>query len=282
MINERIPVSITVHPWFWGHRFNNKTILPAVETIQLLAAEAQRKFPEVDVTRMSDIRFARFLEIPDGTRELDALIELEEQEQQLVCTLLSRTQLKHMIRLQEHGSLSFSLGRENNTVPDPFFVPALPQEGELRIATERIYEELVPFGPAYRTLCGELLLDADRAWGEVASPVLPGNLSVSGRLGSPFPLDGAFHAACVVGQRSADFVPFPVRIAERRVHHPTRPGRRYQISVEQLLGSREEFVFQLQISDQQGNLCESISGLRMRDVSRGTIRPPEWIRRRLN
>ena len=34
----------------------------------------------------------------------------------------------------------------------------------------------------------------------------------------------------------------------------------------------------LKIFDDQGYIFESVTGIRMRDVSGGTIKPPEWLR----
>ena len=87
-------------------------------------------------------------------------------------------------------------------------------------------------------------------------------------LGSPFPLDGAMHAACVLGQQSVDFVPFPVGFAERVVIRPTQPGASYITRVRQTAYADEELVFDLAIWDNDGQLYETVTGLRMRNVGR--------------
>ena len=97
-------------------------------------------------------------------------------------------------------------------------------------------------------------------------------------LGSPFPLDGAFHAACVLGQRSADFVPFPVGFDRRIILRPKQPGSSYNTRVELLSRTRDELLFDLHIFDDTGQVYERVTGVRMRDVSGGKIKPPEWIR----
>ncbi len=42
--------------------------------------------------------------------------------------------------------------------------------------------------------------------------------------------------------------------------------------------SREPLIFDAWIYDQNGTICESILGLRMRDITRGRMRPPQWIK----
>jgi hypothetical protein len=48
--------------------------------------------------------------------------------------------------------------------------------------------------------------------------------------------------------------------------------------VKLLSRSRDELLFDLYIYEDQGLVYERVSGLRMRDVSGGKIRPPEWIK----
>ena len=37
-------------------------------------------------------------------------------------------------------------------------------------------------------------------------------------------------------------------------------------------------VFDICLHDQKGNLCEVIKDLHMRDISRGRMKAPEWVR----
>ncbi len=129
--------------------------------------------------------------------------------------------------------------------------------------------------------CREPCISAGQiAWGRLQAPALPQIPDrVRDSIGSPFPLDGAFHAACVLGQRSADFVPFPVGFERRIIVKPTQAGGSYSTRVQLLSRSHDELLFDLQIFDDQGQIFESVTGLRMRDVSGGKIRPPEWIRK---
>jgi hypothetical protein len=40
----------------------------------------------------------------------------------------------------------------------------------------------------------------------------------------------------------------------------------------------EPFIFNAWIHDLQGDVCEVIEGIQMRDVSRGRMKPPDWIK----
>ena len=183
-----------------------------------------------------------------------------------------------MTRLQEHGEILFSpAGKNKNPVAECVPEPRIALE--TRISAEQVYRELVPFGPTYHTLQETLYLSGQFAWGRLKAPALPqAPNQVNNSIGSPFPLDGAFHAACVLGQRSADFVPFPVGFARRIVISPTQPGGSYHTRVQLLSRSKDELLFDLQIFDDLGHIFESVTGIRMRDVSGGAIKPPEWLR----
>jgi len=72
-------------------------------------------------------------------------------------------------------------------------------------------------------------------------------------------------------------VPFPVGFDRRVIINPTQPGGSYRTRVQLLSRSREELLFDLQIFDDQGHIFERVTGMRMRDVSGGKIKPPEWM-----
>ena len=280
MTSDRTVVAIPIEPWFADHCFNGKIVLPAVETMLLLATEVAATHPEIDPRVMDQVRFARFLEIPANSSRMEALLECRKHEDGSVhAKLLSRRQGKAMARLQEHGEILFAPAGKNDVsmaeyIPEPQGAP------KMTIPAEQVYRELVPFGPSYHTLQESLQLCGQVAWGKLKAPALPHAApdQVRDSLGSPFPLDGAFHAACVLGQRAADFVPFPVGFDRRIISRPTQPGGSYRTQVQLLSRTNDELLFDLQIFDDQGHIFESVTGIRMRDVSGGTIKPPEWLR----
>lgn len=278
MTTWQTPVVIDVQPWFADHCFDGKVVLPAVETMLLLASQVAGIAPEMDVLVMDNVRFARFFEIPAGSSRLEALIEWRREKGFLQAKLFTRMKFKAMTRLQEHGEILFAPVRENH---EAVSVPARKSQAdpERVILVEQVYRELVPFGPAYRTLQGTLHLCGKVAWGWLQAPALPLSEGVGAVIGSPFPLDGAFHAACVLGQRTADFVPFPVGFDRRIIVRPTQPGGSYRTRVELLSQTLGEQLFDLVIFDESGQVYERVTGLRMRDVSGGKIKPPEWMKR---
>lgn len=97
-------------------------------------------------------------------------------------------------------------------------------------------------------------------------------------LGSPFVLDAAMHAACVWGQRFAGMVAFPVGFDRRMIYKTTKKGGAYCARINPVNAGREVLTFDLWIFDQDGLIHESVSGLRMRDITGGRMRPPLWIR----
>jgi hypothetical protein len=281
MTTWRIPVAIDVQPWFADHCFDGKVVLPAVETMAMLATEVAGNHPEIDVRVMNNVRFARFLEIPVGSSSVAALIECRQHENGSIhAKLLSRRPGKTMTRLQEHGEVLFSPAGENQT--PVFEFDREPQTAPaMMIPAEQVYRKLVPFGPGYHTLQGDLHLGDKVAWGRLQAPVVAISDRVQELVGSPFPLDGAFHAACVLGQRTVDFVPFPVGFDRRIILNPTQSGGSYHAKVKLLSQTRDELLFDLHIFDDQGQVFEQVTGLRMRDVSGGKIKPPEWMKRQV-
>ncbi|EKD35326.1 MAG: hypothetical protein ACD_75C01954G0001, partial [uncultured bacterium] len=181
--------------------------------------------------------------------------------------LLSHMQFKAMARIKEHGEIFFPRATTTSQ-PSPNIDPAPPRHPTAEVDTVHLYRELVPFGPHYHTLQERLFLTETEAWGRLQAPELPFIDPIQDIIGSPFPLDGALHAACVLGQRAVDFVPFPVGFDRRTIFRPTQPGGRYLTRVTMLAPTRDELVFDLAIFNNDRQLYETVTGLRMRDVSK--------------
>jgi hypothetical protein len=279
MAGERTEISIPVRPWYKDHCFGGRIILAAVEAMLLLAATVKAAYPHLDVRNMQAGRFAKLLEIPPDAARLDAVVELERGEDGEVCArLLTRTRLKTLTRMTTHCELTFAAEAAHDKGTEKGLAGPYTGAG-MEVSAEEVYRDLVPFGPAYRTLQDQLFLEAESAWGTLLAPEL--EQSPMNQLGSPFPLDGAMHVACVHGQRLVDFVPFPVGFAERHIANPTQPGERYRTQVQLHARTAEELVYNIRIFDQKEQVRETIKGLRMRDVSGGRIRPPAWIKNTL-
>ncbi len=273
-------VQVTIRPWFKDHCFNGKTILPAVEIMELLAGVIAEINPAINSQVLRAARFAHFLEIPPEASALTAQIAYESQTgDEITIKLLSRIQYKKIARSREHAELTFSRALPASTNSAINFLPQPASTASIDAA--QIYQELVPFGPAYRTLTGPLHLSRQGAWGRLqANELCPGQ-EPSKKLGSPFPLDGAMHAACVLGQCLADFVPFPVGFNQRIIHQPTQDGQQYRTTVMPRAHTKGELVFDLVIADMSGTVYETVTGLQMRDISGGISKPPAWIKKLL-
>jgi hypothetical protein len=256
-------------------------VLPAVEAMQLLAVSTRSEYPDMPVDCMRDGSFDKFLFLEDLTdpEATTVINEVEEKPDGGVrAKLITRNRLKAtgITRMKQHVRLTFEPPAE----PTP--LPSFNRLSELRgsiftITAERVYEELVPFGPAYRNIEGELILSKE---GAVAGLACPSGWDASQLpLGSPFALDAAFHAACVWGQRYAAIVAFPVGFDERVVFQPARPGKRYISRVIPLRseGKPPTLFFDLWIYTESGEPCETVRGLRMLDVSGGCWKPPQWV-----
>lgn len=277
MATEIVATRLEVYPWFRDHCFNGRVILPAVEAIRLLAAAVQVQHSTVNVQVMEEAKFSKFLEIPPDQDAIEIQIEITRiADGRVQARLLTRKQLKAMTRLTEHCELLFGGCAEVGSGPEQLVIDMNPVA---RVSAERIYRELVPFGPTYRTLRGQVHLGQDWALGRLHTPDLPVDFPP---IGSPFALDGAMHAACVHGQLRVDFVPFPVGFAKRIIILPTMPGEEYVIKVNLRSLAADELVYDILILDQRERIRETLLGLRMRDVTGGRIKPPTWIRARSN
>ncbi|MFV0436062.1 MAG: polyketide synthase dehydratase domain-containing protein [Desulfopila sp.] len=269
-----VQVALPIPTWYRDHRLDGRTVLPAVEAMALLVGSAREKRLTVGVNQIQQAEFTRFVHLADAVTQLEATLEFSPtRDNRLRARLLTRKRFKSICRMVYHCELL--LWRDAHP-PTPSLQPAAaPPLDALVLEAEQIYRELVPFGPAYRTLCGQVYLTGRTALATVRGPDLP---VTEPALGSPFCLDGAMHAACVHGQRLVDFVPFPVAFTSRSIFQPTRPAEGYRVEVQLQRAEARELLYDLSLWDATGRLSEKVDGLRMRDVSSGRIRPPDWIR----
>lgn len=309
--SDRLPVEIPVPDYLMDHCFEGAAVFPAVETLAVTAAVLRENRLPVDIMRIFNARFDRFLPLGGDGKCLTAYVDVAHHENgALTASFVTRARTGSLgiVRTKEHAVMRFmppgnpcdaecgdttdwearvnfglSLSGERETGRSAYGQTKSTAEW-VDIASERIYRELVPFGPAYHNI---YLLRVSAA-GAVANIRAPGTLAglncslqnaVSHTLGSPFPLDAAFHAACVWGQRYAGIVAFPVGLGERRILAPTRPGEQY---VAQIKPQRKDasgmLYFDMAIHDKAGTHYEIIADVRMRDVSGGRLNPPEWVR----
>jgi len=272
---ERLPVDIAVRPYMRDHMSRGRIVLPAVEAMQLLAGAAAAFQPGLDTLVMAGSTFRKFLGIAPADEMIAAFVRVEAvAADAITLALMTRQQLKSgFSRNQEHARLRFG-GPAPGEV-DAAEAPDMPDgPPDMQVAAERVYGELVPFGPAYHNLTGNLRLYGGCAAAEVGAPDYPQS---EGPLGSPFPLDAAFHAACVWCQRYQGFVGFPVGFDRRVIRQRTRPGETYSARAFPVTVRRNGCLFDIWLSQPENGVFEVIRGVCMQDVSGGGVRPPGWI-----
>jgi phosphopantetheinyl transferase len=273
-----LPIELPLHPYLRDHCVGGRAVLPAVEAAELLARAARRFMPATDVATMVDLRFDKFLFLDPETQTTTAFCDLALYANgDIRAVLATRTRSKKaaMTRVKEHTAVRFS--RRKPDMPDLTTDLAFALEGVcFTVETDDIYRELVPFGPAFRNVT-RVHLASGGAIAEIKAPADPANEERTRQLGSPFPLDAAFHAACVWGQRFEGVVAFPLAVDGRRIYRKTRPGDAYYGHVTPVRAEPGLLVFDLRIFDGNGGLCETAAGVRMRDVSGGKLKPPHWI-----
>jgi len=276
--SARLPLDIPIRPCLNDHCVDGHAVLPAVEAMEILAQAVKRFRPETDVTAMAALQFDKFLYIAPEADRLSASCDISVYENgDVKAVLTTRTQSKKaaLARVKAHAALIFP--QQAPLIPKLALDLAASPEGVcFSVPTEKIYPDLIPFGPFYRNVA-MVHVAGQGAMAEIRTPVDETGVEGSQQLGSPFALDAAFHAACIWGQRFAGTVAFPVAMDRRRVYARTRAGETYFAHVMHVRTDSGQLIFDLRIYDRDGCLYEASSGVRMKDVSGGTRLPPRWI-----
>ena len=272
----RLPLKIKIYPYLMDHQFEGKAVLPAVEAIQLLAASTSGYLPAIEIDTILDARFDKFLYINPRVALIDAFNEIEVHEDGgVISRLITKTRAKagSITRTKDHVSLRFSKNPQEPAPPLLDEIFALEGLG-IDIPSDRLYGELVPFGPAYHNVKETFTVSEQ---GAIASVYAPDNGAPSAPLGSPFPLDAALHATCAWGQRYRKIVGFPVGFGIRHVFKQTRPGATYIARIIPKRGYPEPLLFDIWLYDQDGVFYEAVLDVLMEDVSGGRMKPPQWL-----
>ena len=296
------PVTIPVTAQLSDHRVAGRVVLPAVEALQLLA----RTLPAeagADPLHQEGAAFAHLLTVDLQAAVLEALHEFSRLADGRCLSRLTTSRSgaqARWTRRVEHAAVVFGPGaaeardggplpREGEKGPEKALVgddaAVAAEKGEapagegwsgaavFRFSPQRLYADLVPFGPAYRNVTGEVTLTTAGAAAEVTG----GPPGAAGPLGSPFPLDAAFHLACAWGQRYGNRIVFPVGFARRTILRPTEAGVCYRCTAVPLPGEGGSLRFDLTIAA-AGRPVEIVRGLQMREITAGGRRPPAWVR----
>jgi len=305
-----IPLVISVPAYLRDHHIGGLVVLPAVEALQIVARSRPDGL-DGHSCRQERALFHHPLMIDSSATEIPGVHEHARYADgrcfSRLTTLRSGRQMK-FIRRMEHLSVWFApaerevagcgVGNETGPPPDPARARRGPSESEgkswfetdspsdpgdavphvgptFRVSADRLYDELVPFGPAYRNLRGDVFLTETCVSATVSGGDFP---EAAGPLGSPFPLDAAMHAACAWGQRYRNRVVFPIGFNRREILAPTRAGETYLCRITPLPDEGAILCFDVRLHDLHRRPVETILGLKMRDIFGGKWTPPAWVR----
>jgi hypothetical protein len=276
-----MPVTIPNPEWLQDHRFLGQAVLPGVWALEHLARTVAHAFSDVVLRSCTAVYFDKFLALPSADIEVfAAVVDLAPSQGGAVEAVLSTRHVaaqSRISRLKTHVRACFGhpFDRDGEGPLKPPLDDMMTET--CRVSPDRLYAEMVPFGRTFQNIVTPVRLGADGARTTVAggNPVDEGTPL---RLGSPFPLDAAFHAACAWAQRYRGIVAFPVALQQRLIRHPTRFGQRYAATIRFRGEEGDRLLFDLTLHDRAGQLCEVVRGLAMRDVSGGKLQPPHWIR----
>lgn len=276
-MKSRFPFTLSIKPYLRDHYFEGVAVFPAVEALITLAGIVRSQYPQAAVHLLTDARFSRILAIDPAGEQQEVQIEIEDSSDGIHASLLTSIKIKNstMSRTLEHARVTFSSKMILLEPAISFRTARKLESGCIHVPAVSIYRELIPFGLSYQNITGDLAVSKEGALADISGGSGEADDTV---LGSPFVLDAAMHAACVWGQRFTDKVPFPVGLDRRIIHYATKKGGSYFARIVPVEVSHEPLIFDAWIFDQNGVICESISGLRMRDITKGRMRPPQWIK----
>jgi len=274
----RYPQTIEIYPYLYDHHWEGKTIFPAAEALIALARAIKINFPQAALNILTDAKFARFLSIPADAGALPVFADIEfGTVSGISASLLSSVKSKsgNIRRTVEHARVKFAEIAGEQQPAHSFCFPTKLEGQCINVPAEAIYRELVPFGKAYQNISGDLSLSPSGAQAFLSGGDTE---ACDDLLGSPFPFDAAMQMACVWAQRFTDIVAFPVGFAQRNIYQKTKKRATYLGRIVPVMVTSQPFIFDAWIGDLQGEVCEVITGIQMRDVSGGRMRPPGWIK----
>jgi len=257
-----------------------KVILPAVESLIVLARAVETNYPQTEISCLQNAVFSRFLTIAPDIERQPVFLDMENSgDGGINASLLTSIKAKTgtINREVEHARVGFCAADPKEFCMPPFRIVNKLKGDCISVPSATIYRELVPFGAAYQNIVGDLSVSSEGALAYISGGGHEANESL---LGSPFPLDAAMHAACVWGQRFAGIVSFPVGFEKRIIYQKTKKGKEYLGRVLPVSVTRESLIFDAWIY-KDDVMCESVSGIIMKDVTKGRLQPPDWIKKDL-
>lgn len=274
---KRYAIDIEVYPYLLDHHVEGKVALPAVEALIVMAGVVNTHYPKKRMMGcLKNANFSRFLTMMPDKKCQQVFVDVEDSNDGGVTALLLtilKSKKGNISREIEHARTDF-YSADSEEFRNPPFSAVNKLKGDcISIPSATVYRDLVPFGIAYQNIIGDLSVSSEGALGYVSG----GNYEAANELlGSPFPLDAVMHAACVWGQRFAGIVAFPVGFDKRIIYQKTKKGEEYLGRVAPVSITRESLIFDVWIY-KDDVLYESVNGIVMKDVTKGRMKPPDWI-----
>ncbi len=273
---KRYFCDIKIHPYLRDHLVEGKVVLPAVEALIVMAGIVKNNYPQMNMNCLKNAVFSRFLAIEPDAKSQPVFVDWEDSSDGVVSASLFTT-LKskkgNISREIEHAKVSFYQGGSEESCKPPFSAVNRLKGDCISIPSATVYRDLIPFGKSYQNIIGDLSVSPEGALAYISGG---DNEADEDLLGSPFPLDAAMHIACVWGQRFAGIVPFPVGFEKRIIHRKTKKGEEYLGRVVPLSVNKDSVIFDAWIY-KNDVMYECISGMKLMDVTKGRMCPPDWI-----
>jgi hypothetical protein len=266
-----LPVTLAALPELADHTIRGRATVPAALLLDLLVRNVTDARTATSPLVLRDAIFPRFLpadEIERCTFEIALEEMLGDDKVCIRATLVSRIALAGGIsRARTHAAVTF--GGSAGSMPEP---PAKIAY-DVEVSADRVYSELIPFGPRYRNLHGSIQLgrEGGTAWVRSPEPASP----APSRAGCPYLFDSAMHLACLWGQRYAAVVAYPTGFGARVIASSLAHGQRRCVVAPNTI-EPHGLTFDLWLTDENHRVCDTIVGLTMVPLAGGT-QPPAWI-----
>ncbi len=276
MIPEgKIRFKIKIPPWISDHRIQDRVVMPAVLMLHEISLRLGPAFQEV---RNAD--FLRFLGAEGGrnTQSVDVVLDIKSiQNDEMQIALISRIHAGRITRTLTHMTAIFGTPTDKNVIPPE--LAAAPEGPGICVPESTFYKEIIPFGPVFHNVHDPVFITPGGATGKLTGP---GDIGLSeGPLGCPFILDAAFHLCSAWTQRYHGVRTIPVGFKRLQIVRPARCNEALWARVIPAGRTRADdnhiFSFDCYIHDNLGNQLITCQGVRMRPLTDGQWRPPQWF-----
>ena len=141
------------------HHLEGKAILPAVESLIVMARAIKINYPQIEISCLKSASFSRFLTISPDTARLPVVVDMEKSDDGgIIASLLTSVKSKAggISRIVEHARVEFIAADSSGPLPSPFRVVNKLEGNCISVSSTKVYRELVAFGEAYQNIVGDL------------------------------------------------------------------------------------------------------------------------------